>query len=303
MKRIFVLGSINMDLVMETERMPQLGESVIGNGFMANQGGKGANQAVACAKLGANCTFLGAIGDDEHGQKLISSLKRYGVGTDGVQYALQNSGTCMILFDKSRHDNLLVVDLGANMYVDGEKTAAYLREHARSGDVLITQLEINTDAIAQTIAVAKQIGMMVVLNPAPAREIGQEILRYVDLIIPNETEATALSGIAPDTEENVLAIYNTLGVAHLIITLGKRGSVYVHADRVQHYAARIVQAVDTTAAGDTFIGALCAEVCDGADISQAIEYATACSAITVSRRGAAVSIPTAEEVKKYISGE
>lgn len=209
----------------------------------------------------------------------------------------------MILFDKSRHDNLLVVDLGANMYVDGEKTAAYLREHARSGDVLITQLEINTDAIAQTIAVAKQIGMMVVLNPAPAREIGQEILRYVDLIIPNETEATALSGIAPDTEENVLAIYNTLGVAHLIITLGKRGSVYVHADRVQHYAARIVQAVDTTAAGDTFIGALCAEVCDGADISQAIEYATACSAITVSRRGAAVSIPTAEEVKKYISGE
>lgn len=288
---------------METERMPQLGESVVGNGFMANQGGKGANQAVACAKLGAECTFLGAIGDDEHGGKLCLSLKRYNVRTEGLQYVPQNSGTCMILFDKSRHDNLLVVDLGANMCVEGEKTAAYLREHAKNGDILITQLEINADAIAQTVAAAKQLGMFVVLNPAPARKIGEEILQYVDLIVPNETEAATLAGIAPDTDENVMAIYRALGVRYMIITLGKHGSVYVCGDQVQRYAAKTVRAVDTTAAGDTFIGALCTQLCNGADIARAIEYATLCSAITVSRRGAAVSIPTAEEVKKYANGE
>lgn len=303
MKKVFVLGSINMDLVMETERMPLIGESVIGSGFMSNQGGKGANQAVACAKLGCDCTLIGAVGKDTYGDQLLDSIRSFGVSTDGVVRSESYSGTCMILFDRSRQDNLLVVDAGANMKLEPDRIESYLRTYASDGDIFITQLEVNSDAVERAVAVAKRIGMFVVLNPAPARAVGEEILRNVDLIVPNETEARSLSGIAPDTEDNVKDIYRYFaaqGVDQLIITLGKRGCVHVRADKAEWHPARPSVAVDTTSAGDTFIGAVCARLCKGADMREAIDYASVCSAITVSRRGAAVSIPTAEEVEEYL---
>lgn len=303
MRKVFVLGSINMDLVMEMERMPLLGESVIGSGFLSNQGGKGANQAVACAKLGCDCTFLGAVGRDDYGDKLLASIQSFGVKTDGVQRSETYSGTCMILFDKSQHDNLLVVDPGANMQIDPAAVTAYLKQHAASGDIFITQLETNSDAVEKALAVAKEIGMFTVLNPAPARPVGGEILQNVDLIVPNETETASLTGIAPDTEKEVQRVYRQFaahGVKQMIITLGKRGCVHVWGDGLQWHGARTVCAVDTTSAGDTFIGAVCAQLCRNVPIADAIEYASVCSAITVSRRGAAVSIPTAEEVEQYL---
>lgn len=302
MKKVFVLGSINMDLVMETERMPLLGESVMGSGFLANQGGKGANQAVACAKLGCDCTFIGAVGQDAYGEALLASLQSFGVKTDGVQQSEVYSGTCIILFDKSQRDNLLVVDPGANMQIDPAEVTAYLKQHADAGDIFITQLETNPDAVEKALAVAKELGMFTVLNPAPARPIGKEILQRVDLIVPNETETSALTEIVPNTEQEVREVYRqfaTHGVKQLIITLGKRGCVHVCGDELQWHSARTVNAVDTTSAGDTFIGAVCAQLCRNIPIADAIEYASACSAITVSRRGAAVSIPTAEEVEQY----
>lgn len=303
MKKVFVLGSINMDLVMEMERMPLLGESVIGSGFLANQGGKGANQAVACAKLGCDCTFIGAVGRDAYGETLLSSLRGFGVKTDGVQQSETYSGTCIILFDRSQRDNLLVVDPGANMQIDPAEVTAYLKQHADAGDIFITQLETNLDAVEKGLAAAREIGMFTVLNPAPARPIGKEILQYVDLIVPNETETTTLTGIVPNTEQEVREVYRQFaghGVKQLIITLGKRGCVHVWGDGLQWHSARTVCAVDTTSAGDTFIGAVCAQLCRNVPIADAIEYASACSAITVSRRGAAVSIPTAKEVEQYL---
>lgn len=303
MRKVFVLGSINMDLVMEMERMPLLGESVIGSGFLSNQGGKGANQAVACAKLGCDCTFLGAVGRDDYGDKLLASIQGFGVKTDGVQRSETYSGTCVILFDKSQRDNLLVVDPGANMQIDPVAVTAYLKQHAASGDVFITQLETNPDAVEKALETAREIGMFTVLNPAPARLIGKEILQYVDLIVPNETETASLTGIAPDTEQQVQEVYRqfaSYGVKQMIITLGKQGCVHVCGDQLWWHGARTVCAVDTTSAGDTFIGAVCAQLCRNVPIADAIEYATACSAITVSRRGAAVSIPTAEEVEQYL---
>ena len=303
MRKVFVLGSINMDLVMEMERMPLLGESVIGSGFLSNQGGKGANQAVACAKLGCDCTFLGAVGRDDYGDKLLASIQNFGVKTDGVQRSETYSGTCMILFDKSQHDNLLVVDPGANMRIDPAEATAYLKQHAASGDIFITQLETNPDAVEKALETAREIGMFTVLNPAPARPIGKEILQHVDLIVPNETETTALTGINPKTEQEVWEVYRQFashGVKQLIITLGKRGCVHVCGDGLQWHSARTVCAVDTTSAGDTFIGAVCAQLCRDIPVADAIEYASACSAITVSRRGAAVSIPTVEEVEQYL---
>ena len=303
MRKVFVLGSINMDLVMEMERMPVLGESVIGSGFLSNQGGKGANQAVACAKLGCDCTFLGAVGRDDYGDKLLASIQSFGVKTDGVQRSETYSGTCMILFDKAQHDNLLVVDPGANMQIDPATVTAYLKQHAASGDIFITQLETNSDAVEKALVVAKEIGMFTVLNPAPARPVGGEILQNVDLIVPNETETASLTGIAPDTEQKVQYVYRQFaahGVKQMIITLGKRGCVHVCGDQLQWHSARTVCAVDTTSAGDTFIGAVCAQLCRNVPIADAIEYASVCSAITVSRRGAAASIPTVEEVEQYL---
>lgn len=306
MKKVFVLGSINMDLVMETERMPVLGESAIGSGFLSNQGGKGANQAVACAKLGCDCTFIGAVGRDDYGDKLLASVQCFGVKTEGVQRVEAHSGTCIILLDRSRQDNLLVVDPGANMQIDGNVAADYLRKHAQSGDILITQLETNLDAVEKAVSIAKELGMFVVLNPAPARPVGREILQHIDLIVPNETETAILTGITPDTEKEILEVYRRFsaeGVKQMIITLGKRGSVYAFRDTLYWQSARRVEAVDTTAAGDTFIGAVCALLCRDVPIVQAMNYGSLCAAITVSRRGAAVSIPTEEEVEQYLQEE
>ena len=303
MKKVFVLGSINMDLVMEMERMPLLGESVIGSGFLANQGGKGANQAVACAKLGCDCTFIGAVGKDDYGDKLLASIQSFGVKTDGVQRSETYSGTCMILFDKSQHDNLLVVDPGANMQINPAAVMAYLKQYAVSGDIFITQLETNLDAVEKALVEAKEIGMFTVLNPAPARPIGRQILQYVDLIVPNETETFVLTGIEPNTEQDIMETYRWFaadGVKQMIITLGKRGSVYVCGDILRWQPARLIQAVDTTSAGDTFIGAVCSQLCRDIPMDRAMEYGSVCSAITVSRRGAAMSIPTVKEVETFL---
>lgn len=303
MKKVFVLGSINTDLVMETYRMPLPGESVVGSGFVSNQGGKGANQAVACAKLGCECMFLGAVGNDSYGKKLVESLQQFDVDTSGVQIVKKNSGTCVIILDKEKNDNYLVVDLGANLCVNDKSIIKFLTENAKEGDIFLTQLEVNLNAVETAVKTAKQLGMFVTLNPAPAAKIGGEILDFVDLIVPNETEAFTLTGIKPETEADVLKIYSFFQKYHikeLLITLGKRGSVYVCQGRTVWHEAHCVNAVDTTSAGDTFIGAICVQLCKGFAMSEAIGYATACSAITVSRKGAALSIPTQQEVEEYL---
>ncbi len=303
MKKVYVLGSINLDLVMQMERMPKLGESVIGSGFFANQGGKGANQAVACSKLGCDCTFLGSVGKDENATKLLSSIHSYGVKTDAVQFSDFPSGTCIILFDLTKQDNLLVVDPGANMHVDPNFITSYLRDHASLGDLFVTQLETNLTAVEAGLSVAKELGLFTVLNPAPARTLPASILENVDLIVPNETEAFALTGVLPDSDENILEIFrqlSSLGAKELIITLGRNGSVHVRNQLITHYSATVATAVDTTSAGDTFIGAICAQLSKGISLEEAIPFASSCAAITVSRRGAAVSIPTEAEVQQLL---
>ena len=178
-----------------------------------------------------------------------------------------------------------------------------MEQQSAQQTVCISALETNLDALEAGLAVARELGMFTVLNPAPARTVGSAILQYVDLIVPNETETLALTGITPDTEENVCRIYQhftQLGVSQMIITLGKRGCVHASGENLVWHAAKTVEAVDTTSAGDTFIGAVCARLSVGEKIEDAIDYAAICSAITVSRRGAAISIPTATEVEQYL---
>lgn len=303
MKKIFVFGSINMDLVMETERMPMTGESFKGRNFMTNQGGKGANQAVACKKLGGErVMFIGAVGKDAFGEELISSLGKYGVETEAViRTDKAQSGVCMIILDKSKNDNVLLVDTGANEKITVGDFGNYLKDNAEAGDIFITQLEVSLKAVREGLKLAKEIGMFTVLNPAPAVKIGKEFLRYVDLLVLNETETALVSGTEITDRKSMEKVYDyfsALGVKEVIVTRGGKGGCYLDGT-ITEYPAFKVNAVDTTSAGDTFIGAIALKKAQGRKVKEALSFASRCSAVAVSRKGAAVSIPTADEVELF----
>lgn len=304
--KVFVLGSINADYVMTTDRIPKAGESVMGKQFQVNQGGKGANQAVACAKLGCPCELIGAVGSDAVSQVLLSSVSSYGVETRAVRRLKGASGACMIVLDEREKENYLLVAPGANDKVDAKFVCSYLRANAKRGDIFITQLEVNRNAVSAACRTAKEAGMYVILNPAPAAPIGEEILSFVDLVVPNETEAEFLTGKAVATEEDARSAYLVFakyGVGKMIVTLGARGCVYADAEGVRFFPAVKTAAVDPTSAGDTFIGAIAARLCRGESAGKAIPYAALCSAVTVSRRGAAESVPTEAEIEKILDGK
>lgn len=304
--KVFVLGSINADYVMTTERVPKAGESVIGKQFHVNQGGKGANQAVACAKLGCPCELIGAVGSDAASEELLSSVCSYGVKIQAVRRLNGASGACVIVVDEREKENYLLVAPGANEKVDAGFVRSYLRGNAKKGDVFITQLEVNLDAVSAACRAAKEAGMYVILNPAPAAQIGEEILSFVDLVVPNETEAEFLTGKTIATKEDALAAYAVFakyGVGAMIVTLGSRGCVYADADGAQFFPAVKTTSIDPTSAGDTFIGAVAARLCRGENVKKAIPYASLCAAVTVSRRGAAISVPTETEIEKILDGK
>ena len=307
MHKIIVLGSVNMDFVIHTNRMPLAGESLIGHGSICNQGGKGANQAVACKKLGGGeVVFLGAVGKDENGKKLIASLERYGVDVSHVLVKKEkSSGVCFIIIDEAHAENYLIVDTGANECVSSEAVSAYIRATAQYGDVFLSQLEINLDAVTRGLQEAHKRGMFTILNPAPAQKIEKDVLNYVDLLVMNETEAEFFSGVAVRElcdAERVHRYFSEFGVRETVITLGSKGCFYV-GDIVTHCPAKKIVAIDPTSAGDTFIGALALRKAQGYSVLSSLQFANLCSALTVSRAGASESIPTAEEVYCFSSNE
>ncbi len=305
MRKIFVLGSINMDLVISVTSIPEIGESKNGHSFMQNQGGKGANQAVACKKLGSDdVRLIACVGKDENGKALIASMKQYGINTDLIKVKEEvSSGVCMIILDEEKQDNMLIIDRGANDAIEINDFEKYLRKNASKDDIFITQLEVNLNAVYDGLKIAKEIGMFTILNPAPVTEFNKECLKNVDLIIPNETEAKLLTGISTDLDSNLLEIYKyffDLGVKEMIVTLGSRGSCYIKDNNLIFCPSFRVEAVDTTSAGDTFIGAVAMRIASGFKIEESLSFASKCSSITVSRKGAAISIPTKEEVKNFM---
>ena len=203
MNKVFVFGSINMDLVMETECLPKVGESVLGYNFMSNQGGKGANQAVASRKLGCETYFIGAVGNDSFGKELLDSINSYGVNTEGVEIIDgMASGSCMIITGKKERDNMLVVNLGTNNYINPKQAISFLNEKASKGDIFIAQLEGDINTIEEVSHHAKEMGLYTVLNPAPARELSESFISNFNLVIPNETEAEKLTGIKINSDED-----------------------------------------------------------------------------------------------------
>lgn len=300
---IYVLGSINMDMVARVPRMPVGGETLTADKYYVNPGGKGANQAVAIAKLGGKVAMIGKVGSDETGDALKNNLKAMGVDESMVTRADVPSGIAMIIVEGG--ENRIILYKGANHSVTKADVDEGLK-NAKPGDALVMQLEIPLETVTYAAAVAKQKGMLVLLNPAPAVPLGEELLKNVDIIAPNETETEILTGVGLDSDVHIaLAVKKLyqLGVKRVIITMGSRGSIVAEGQTITPVEPRKVKAVDTTSAGDTFVGATMLRYLDGDTLEDAARFASVASSITVTREGAAQSIPTLEEVKKVIESE
>lgn len=298
MKKVCVIGSLNMDMVIETEYPPVMGETVHGKGFATVPGGKGGNQAIAAAKLGCEVSFIGAVGEDAFGRELTDNLKSYGVDVSGIE-KLGTSGIAMIVV--SGGDNTIILEGGANQKID----CALIDRHIdliEKSDIVIFQLEIPSETVIYAMKKAKELGKEVLLNPAPMSGFDEKMLEYTDIFIPNQHEAGAILGMEVDGEKSgreACKKLKELGIGQVIVTLGSDGSVYNVGEEIKKQNAFKVKAVDSTAAGDSFIASFCAEV-DGRGIEKAVEYASAVSAVVVGRKGASVSIPSRDEVEEFM---
>lgn len=299
---IVVVGSANMDMVVSLHRPPRPGETVFGQSFGMFPGGKGANQAVCAAKLGAKTTFIGKLGRDILGDKLIDTMRRAGVRLNHLMIdAEARTGTAVIVVDRSGENQIVVVS-GANMEVRPQDIRRH-RQAFTGASVALLQLEIPLETVRTGLMAAKAAGCTVVLNPAPARALPRTLLRYVDFLTPNVTEAGMLSGVPVRNEadaERAGRKLLALGVGAVIVTMGKSGCLLVQNGAAKRFRAHKVKAVDTTGAGDAFNGAFALELARGADIDRAIERAMSVAAFSVTRMGAQASMPTRRQLTAFL---
>jgi ribokinase len=311
MPNILVIGSLNADLVVRALRFPQPGETISGEDLQTVPGGKGANQAVAAARQGASVAMAGRVGKDSFGPFLINSLKANQVDISHVLADDSATGTAIIIVD-SKGQNSIVLSAGANGRVLPQDIDA-LNTDAK---ILLLQLEIPLETVIYAARWGKQNGMTVILNPAPAREVPDELIANADFILPNETELNLLTGGTVtdnrSAEEAARALLKR-GAKVVIVTLGEKGALVASSSQVTHVDAYKVSVIDTTAAGDAFIGGFASKILEsdrllstqeGAparQIEEAVKYANACGALATTKFGAQPSLPTKEEVEKFIS--
>ena len=287
MKNIYVVGSINTDLVIKAPYMPVNGETLTGEGFFTAHGGKGANQAVAAARLGGRVIMCGCVGDDSFGKAAVEAFHADGIDTQYIRVVKNTpSGTAVIIVVDG--DNRIILDKGANGFLTEEDIDKAL-ENAQEGDIYLTQLENPIEIIGYGLKKAKEKGMYVVLNPAPANKEIEPYLCYCDLITPNETEVELLGG-----REKLLKKVKTL-----LVTLGGDGFEIVTPQGAQKYPCMKITPVDTTAAGDTLCGGLVAVLAEGKTLEEAAKLGSKAASIACTRKGAQPSIPTRKEVEEY----
>lgn len=299
MKKIVVLGSTNTDMVIAGRKLPAPGETVSGGRFMMNAGGKGANQAVAVARLSAAkgaCTFIAKVGDDLFGRATAARMRKDGVKTHLVVDPCEPSGTALILVD-AKGQNEISVALGANGTLSPADVAPF-RKEIESAAATLMQLETPVETVAWAAKVAHDAGAAVILNPAPARKLPRALYPLVDWMTPNETEAEILTGVKvvdAASAAKAAAVLKKRGVGHVVITMGAKGAYCGDYGRL--YPCRKVKAVDCVAAGDTFNGALAVALAEGRGCAEAIDFAQKASAIAVTRPGAQSSIPYRREIQ------
>ena len=300
MSKIVVIGSSNTDMVVQSERLPRPGESVLGGDFMMAGGGKGANQAVAVARMGHKVVFSAALGNDIFGDAALNSYQNFGIDTTHIVRKDIPSGVALIMVD-SKGQNCISVALGANNALTIEDVLPAL-EGVESGDIVLLQLEIPMATVEAAVEAASAKGARVVLNPAPAAPVSEQVLSNLYLITPNQTEAQTLTGVEVTDEASACAAAQILcarGVERVVITMGGSGAYLYENGKGVIVPARMVDAIDTTAAGDVYNGALCAALAEGKSLEQALAFATKASAISVTRAGAQPSVPSREEVDNF----
>ena len=301
-KKIFVVGSSNTDMVVRTSRIPRPGETIIGGTFMMIPGGKGANQAVAAARLGGNVTFVARTGNDMFGERSMVNYREAGIDTNYIFKDEEHpSGVALICVD-DHAENSIVVSPGANAALSVQDIESVKKE-LDSAAYLLMQLEIPMETVEHAARLASAAGVKVILNPAPATQLSEALLKNVYLITPNRTEAELLTGITVNDLDDAKLAANKLfdmGVANVIITLGSSGSLIRDAGGFAFQEARKVDAIDTTAAGDVFNGALCVALHEGKEIREAVRFASVAASISVTRMGAQSSIPAHEEVNTFL---
>lgn len=294
--RILVIGSANADYVIHSKKVPALGETLTGTDFAVNPGGKGLNQAVAISKLGGNTVFIGAVGNDMNGKLLCDVLTECNIPFHGFTL---NSTTGIAMITVVNGDNFILLHEGANRELTPERIQS-ISDEIRRAEYLVMQLEIPIESVQLACRIAQAAGTKIVLNPAPFKKFPEALLVGIDYLIPNEHEAKDLLGYFPDSQENSISAVRALrgmGAKNVIITLGERGCVYNDGEDICFAPAVPVNAVDTTSAGDSFIGALVTQLSHGKSITDAIHFASRVAAVTVSRPGAAQSIPSIHELE------
>lgn len=301
MKKIVVIGSLNMDCVIELPHMPRAGETISGRSISHIPGGKGANQAYAAGILGGNVKMIGAVGDDSFGKKLKDSLDCAGVDTSSVSVIPdETTGQAFITVD-DQGENAIVIISGANGRIQKEMIQQY-RSRIEESDIVIMQLEIPLETVCYIKNLAVELGKTVILDPAPAvRKLPDGFLEGVDYIKPNETELEILTGTKLNTREELVKGARYLlskGVKHVIVSLGEKGCLLVSEAEETFFPAKKVKAVDTTAAGDSFTAAFALALSEGKSCHEAIQFGQKVSAVAVTRKGAQTSIPTREEIDR-----
>jgi len=300
MSKAIVVGSINMDIVAFVKKHPKIGETIFGNDVKYFPGGKGSNQAVSCKRLGCETAMIGRLGDDSNGQQMLEFLRNEGVNVSGVVKLEQTvTGTAFITVSESS-DNSIIVISGANVLWGDE----FLKDiDVNEDDIVLAQFEVPDAVIEASFEHAKKYGALTILNPAPVRQISDEILKRTDVMVVNEHELEELSGMpvsAKDDETvfNAAEVLAHKGINSVVVTLGERGVRLFWDGQRKRINSRSVTAVDTTGAGDTFIGGLTAGLLKGGTLKQAAELGNIAASISVTREGAASSIPTIDEVNE-----
>ncbi|NMX93805.1 MULTISPECIES: ribokinase [unclassified Pseudomonas] len=299
--KVVVVGSLNMDLVTRASRLPRGGETLVGQSFATVPGGKGANQAVAAARLGANVAMIGCVGSDAYGAQLRDALLVEGIDCQAVSEVEGSSGVALIVVDDSSQ-NAIVIVAGSN----GQLTPASLLAFdavLQAAEVVVCQLEVPMDTVGYALKRARALGKTVILNPAPASgPLPADWYAAIDYLIPNESEASALSGVPVDSLDSAKVAATHLlnaGAGKVIVTLGSQGALFADGQGFEHLLAPKVQAVDTTAAGDTFVGGFAAALANGQGEAEAIRFGQVAAALSVTRAGAQPSIPMLHDVQGF----
>lgn len=303
MGKIIVVGSSNTDMIVKVPRIPTPGETILGGEFMTAPGGKGANQAVAAARAGGLVTFIANTGNDTLGEEAIEGFNKEGINTDYIFVDDDNPSGVALIFVGEVGENSIAVASGANGTLTPSKIKE-IEDVIAGGDILLIQLETPLDTIEEAIRIANKNGVTVILNPAPAQSLSDDLLKKIDILTPNQSEAELLTGIEVTNEKTAKKAAGHLlskGVKTVIVTLGSEGAFVMNKDFQKTIPGYKVDAKDATAAGDTFNGALAVGLSEGKSIEEAVQWSHAAAAISVTRMGAQPSIPNKKEIDNFVS--